>query len=127
MLRDRRLSDIGLKIIADAHRHQQMQSGRDASEVAANDVAAHMDARGGIRPLADVRESQREGDARLEIQEQVPGTFLEDAEIVGVSATENLGIDDLRAAIEALLAGAPISPEQIPSIGCNIKWHPEDA
>jgi thiol-disulfide isomerase/thioredoxin len=34
---------------------------------------------------------------------------------------------DLRAAIEALLAGEPISPEQIPSIGCNIKWHPEDA
>ena len=32
---------------------------------------------------------------------------------------------DLRTAIEALLAGAPISSEQQPSIGCNIKWHPE--
>ena len=32
---------------------------------------------------------------------------------------------DLRAAIEALLAGRPISAEQIPSIGCNIKWHPD--
>ena len=32
---------------------------------------------------------------------------------------------DLRRAIEALLAGEPISPEQKPSIGCNIKWHPE--
>ena len=32
---------------------------------------------------------------------------------------------DLRSAIEALLAGAPISSEQQPSIGCNIKWHPE--
>ena len=32
---------------------------------------------------------------------------------------------DLRAAIEALLAGRPITPEQIPSIGCNIKWHPD--
>jgi hypothetical protein len=29
---------------------------------------------------------------------------------------------DLRAAIEALLAGKPISTEQKPSMGCNIKW-----
>jgi peroxiredoxin len=31
---------------------------------------------------------------------------------------------DLRAAIEAILAGQPVSPEQKPSIGCNIKWKP---
>ena len=31
---------------------------------------------------------------------------------------------DLRAAIDALLAGEPISTEQTPSIGCNIKWKP---
>jgi len=31
---------------------------------------------------------------------------------------------DLRAALEALLAGKPISPEQTPSLGCNIKWLP---
>lgn len=31
---------------------------------------------------------------------------------------------DLRAAIEALLAGGPPLAVQIPSIGCNIKWHP---
>ncbi len=31
---------------------------------------------------------------------------------------------DLRAALDALLQGRPISPEQIPSIGCNIKWAP---
>lgn len=29
---------------------------------------------------------------------------------------------DLRAAIEALLAGAPPLAEQTPSLGCNIKW-----
>ena len=29
---------------------------------------------------------------------------------------------DLRAAIEAVLAGKPIGAEQKPSIGCNIKW-----
>jgi len=29
---------------------------------------------------------------------------------------------DLRAAMKALLAGEPISQDQRPSIGCNIKW-----
>ena len=31
---------------------------------------------------------------------------------------------DLRAAIEALLAGGRPSAEQTPSLGCNIKWRP---
>ncbi|MBI2403809.1 MAG: thioredoxin family protein [Gemmatimonadetes bacterium] len=31
---------------------------------------------------------------------------------------------DLRAALDARLSGKPISPEQIPSVGCNIKWKP---
>lgn len=31
---------------------------------------------------------------------------------------------DLRAAIEAVLAGKPVAPKQKPSIGCNIKWKP---
>jgi len=31
---------------------------------------------------------------------------------------------DLRAAIEAVLAGRPVSMSQRPSIGCNIKWKP---
>ena len=30
---------------------------------------------------------------------------------------------DLRAAIEAVAAGRPPSPDQKPSMGCNIKWH----
>jgi peroxiredoxin len=29
---------------------------------------------------------------------------------------------DLRAAIDAVLTGAPVSQDQHPSIGCNIKW-----
>jgi hypothetical protein len=29
---------------------------------------------------------------------------------------------DLRGALDALVAGRAISPEQRPSIGCNIKW-----
>lgn len=34
---------------------------------------------------------------------------------------------DLRAAIEAVLAGQPVSPDQRPSMGCNIKWTPGQA
>jgi peroxiredoxin len=33
---------------------------------------------------------------------------------------------DLRAALDAVLAGKPVSPNQMPSIGCNIKWKPEN-
>ena len=29
---------------------------------------------------------------------------------------------DLTAALDALLANKPINPEQLPSVGCNIKW-----
>ena len=31
---------------------------------------------------------------------------------------------DLRAALDAVLAGQPVNPEQRPSIGCKIKWKP---
>ena len=29
---------------------------------------------------------------------------------------------DIRAALDAILAGNPVSEKQIPSLGCNIKW-----
>jgi peroxiredoxin len=32
--------------------------------------------------------------------------------------------EDLRAALDATLAGRPVPEEQRPSIGCNIKWKP---
>lgn len=32
--------------------------------------------------------------------------------------------EDLRAALDAVLADQPVNPEQKPSIGCNIKWKP---
>jgi hypothetical protein len=32
--------------------------------------------------------------------------------------------EDLRAAVDALLAGRPVSEDQRTSIGCNIKWKP---
>jgi peroxiredoxin len=31
---------------------------------------------------------------------------------------------DLRAALDAVLAGKPVPPDQTPSLGCNIKWKP---
>jgi peroxiredoxin len=31
---------------------------------------------------------------------------------------------DLRAALDAVLAGRPVAEDQRPSIGCNIKWKP---
>ena len=31
---------------------------------------------------------------------------------------------DLRAALDAVLSGNPVSADQVPSIGCNIKWTP---
>jgi peroxiredoxin len=31
---------------------------------------------------------------------------------------------DMRAACDAVLAGKPVSSQQMPSIGCNIKWKP---
>jgi peroxiredoxin len=31
---------------------------------------------------------------------------------------------DLRAAVDALFAGKPVSTDQKPSLGCNIKWKP---
>lgn len=31
---------------------------------------------------------------------------------------------DLRGAIDAVLAGKPVDPDQMPSMGCNIKWKP---
>ena len=31
---------------------------------------------------------------------------------------------DLRAALDAVLAGQPVATQQIPSVGCNIKWKP---
>jgi peroxiredoxin len=34
---------------------------------------------------------------------------------------------DLRAALDAVLTGEPVSDDQTPSIGCNVKWRPGNA
>jgi len=44
--------------------------------------------------------------------------------VVEVAGAPERADADLRAAVDALLAGKPVSPEQKPNIGCNIKWKP---
>jgi hypothetical protein len=34
---------------------------------------------------------------------------------------------DLRGALDAVIAGQPVSSVQRPSVGCNIKWKPRNA
>ncbi len=48
------------------------------------------------------------------------GRFDETRPNMGVPANGS----DLRAAVDALLAGEPVSSEQWPSMGCSIKWRP---
>ncbi|MDP6942845.1 MAG: thioredoxin family protein [Myxococcota bacterium] len=38
--------------------------------------------------------------------------------------TDAITGDDLRAAVDAVLAGSEPSRDQVPSMGCNIKWKP---
>lgn len=62
-----------------------------------------------------------------------PDFFLFDADLTLVyrgqfdSSRPSRGVADgadLRAAIDAVLAGDPVSADQKPSTGCNIKWKP---
>jgi len=48
------------------------------------------------------------------------GRFDETRPKMGAPATGA----DLRAAVDAVLAGRPVSEEQLPSMGCSIKWKP---
>ena len=42
--------------------------------------------------------------------------------ITAVNGMATPAFSDLRAALDAVLAGRPAPPDQVPSIGCNIKW-----
>ena len=44
----------------------------------------------------------------------------------GARPSNNVAVDgrDIRLALDAVLAGNDVSSEQVPSIGCNIKWKP---
>ncbi len=66
-----------------------------------------------------------------------PDFFLFDAErklayrgqLDGSRPGNGVAVDgkDLRRAIDALLSGEPVPEDQVPSIGCNIKWIPGNA
>ena len=45
--------------------------------------------------------------ARMDVADRVAGTFLEDADVVAVDAPGGLGVDELRAALDRLLATTP--------------------
>lgn len=49
--------------------------------------------------------------AHLELEERLAGTFLEGAAIVDVDAPTDVGLDDLRAALDDLLAATPTSAD----------------
>src|ERR671926_1412833 len=50
--------------------------------------------------------------ARLEIAEAVAGTFLEGADVVEVDTIAGVGLDDLRDALDRLLAATPFSVDR---------------
>ncbi len=60
-----------------------------------------------------------DGDRRLVYRGQLDGS----------RPSNNVPVDgrDLRAAMDAVLAGRGVDPQQTPSIGCNIKWKPGNA
>ena len=55
---------------------------------------------------ADLREL-----ARLDVEEHVQGTFLEDAELIEVDCLDGVGVDELRAALDRLLDQTPTAAD----------------
>ena len=50
--------------------------------------------------------------ARLDVADRVAGTFLEDAEVVEVDALAGVGVDELKAALDRLLASTPTAVDR---------------
>ncbi|HEX9377606.1 MAG TPA: selenocysteine-specific translation elongation factor [Actinomycetota bacterium] len=70
-------------------------------------------AAGGVVALTkrDLVDEETLGIAELEVRDRLAGTALEDAPVVACSALTGEGLDDLRAALDAMVAAAP-PPEQ---------------
>jgi len=110
--------------------------------ISANDVSSHP----ADSPEQMVREAEERGypfpylyDATQEVAKSyhaacTPDFFLFDAglglayrgQLDGSRPGNGVPVtgEDLRAAIDAVVAGRPAAAEQSPSIGCNIKWKP---
>jgi selenocysteine-specific elongation factor len=63
-----------------------------------------------LTKVAAVDDEHREI-ARLDVLDHLGGTFLESAEIVDVDAPASIGVDDLRAALDRLLAATPLAAD----------------
>lgn len=63
-----------------------------------------------------------DGDRKLAYRGQLDGSRPARGESRPGTGKQNGS--DLRAALDALLSGLPVNPDQRPSIGCNIKWKP---
>jgi peroxiredoxin len=128
-------------------RHELAQLGKDYAEeslgivaISANDVANYPDdspehLQAMARSLAlnfPICYDESQATAKAYTAACTPDFFLFDADRKLVYRGQlddsrpgnNLPItgQDLRAAIEAVLAGKAVNPDQKPSIGCNIKW-----
>jgi peroxiredoxin len=120
--------------------HEYQAKGVGIVGISSNDVANHPE----DSPEQMVHEAEEQGytfaylfDETQEVAKAyqaacTPDFFLFDGEQQLVyrgqldSSRPDSGIpltgEDLRRAIDAVLAGEPVSTEQTPSIGCNIKW-----
>jgi peroxiredoxin len=120
--------------------HEYMPRGIGFAAISSNDVSSHP----ADSPEQMVREAEERGypfpylyDETQEVAHAyraacTPDFFLFDADrrlvYRGQLDASRPGNDipvtgaDLRGALEALLAGRPASAEQLPSLGCNIKW-----
>ncbi|MEM9134547.1 MAG: selenocysteine-specific translation elongation factor [Actinomycetota bacterium] len=66
--------------------------------------------------------------AELDVEEHVEGTFLEGAPVIGVSAIEGTGMDELRAALDTLADGLPErDPEATPRLWVDRAFAPAGA
>lgn len=108
--------------------------------ISSNDVATHpSDSADGLRTQAKANGfafpylyDESQSVARAYMAACTPDFFLFDKDFRLVyrgqydSSRPGNGVpvtgEDLRAAIDTVLAGKPVSPDQRPSIGCNIKW-----
>ena len=134
-----------VKLVADelaAMGREYQNRGAGMVAVNANNVATHPE----DSPQKMVEEARRRGYTFPYLYDETqkvahayraactPDFFLYDAErklvyrgqLDGARPGNGVAVTgaDLRAALDAVLAGKPVAADQKPSIGCNIKWKP---
>lgn len=121
--------------------HQYVQQGINTIAISANDIENYpQDAPDKMQammaewgePFAAYLYDATQEVAKAYFAACTPDIYLFDADMACVyrgrldgSTPKNdvsLTGEDLRNALDALLAGNPVNQKQVPSIGCNIKW-----